>query len=169
MSLISIATARTLQSISQQNNEGVALFNQGHYDEELQVFKDATTASKAFLNIQPEEAESSATDELVVSILMLPMQTARTYDLCSNKEDPEVYVNTFKVVVTSVGGVQPSCGQRDAVGSEQCLLFSRLSTFLIFNLAMAHHAAAMVSSRDSDTTKKRAFLSKARDLYSLAY
>ncbi|KAG7343622.1 tetratricopeptide repeat protein [Nitzschia inconspicua] len=173
MSLISVATARALQSISNQNNEGVVLFNQGNYGEAVQVFKNATNTSKTFLNRPPEQAQSvAASAELVMSMLVFPSsQMTRTCELRSDN-DPTVYANTFEVLVSLVGVVEDSCGhltkQRNAVGDGHCLLFSKLATVLIYNLALAYHAAAMVS-RDSDTTTKRVYLSKARDLYSLAY
>ncbi|KAG7343620.1 tetratricopeptide repeat protein [Nitzschia inconspicua] len=172
MSWISVATARALQSTSHRNNAGVALFNQGNYDEAVQVFTEAISASKTFLDCPLQEAESSKSVELVMSMLVLP--SARNHDLHCNKDRSNVYPNAFEVEVALVSGVEEvSCAgqqmkQRDAVGGEHYLLFSKLSMVLIYNLALAHHAVALVS-RDSDATKSRAFLSKARDLYSVAF
>ncbi|KAG7339218.1 expressed tetratricopeptide repeat protein [Nitzschia inconspicua] len=169
MPFIPVAIASALQSLSNQTNKGVILFNQGNYDEAVQLFQDTVSASKNFLNSPHEEAESSASGEIMLSMRVLP--SPRNNDLHCNKDTP-VYTNAFDVAMTLAGGVEASCGQQmkqgNAVGGESCLLFSRLSIVLIYNLALAHHAAAL-SSTDSDARKRRTNLSKARDLYSLAY
>ncbi|KAG7351687.1 tetratricopeptide repeat protein [Nitzschia inconspicua] len=166
------ATARALQSISQQNNVGASLYNQGNYAEAVQVFKQAISASMIFLIRPPEEVEPYRTSvEQCLSVLVLPSQTAHTYDFGSTKH-PTIYAKTFDMAVTLVNKGEASCDPlmtlegTDANG-EHYVLFSKLSTILIYNLALTHHVLALVSG-GSDSRKGRECLSKARDLYSQA-
>ncbi|KAG7365793.1 tetratricopeptide repeat protein [Nitzschia inconspicua] len=90
-SFIPVAAARALQSISQQNNVGASLYNQGNYPEAVLVFKQAISASKIFLTHPLEEVEPSSTSvEQCLSVLVLPSQTAHTHDFGSTKH-PTVY------------------------------------------------------------------------------
>ncbi|KAG7339181.1 expressed tetratricopeptide repeat protein [Nitzschia inconspicua] len=158
-------TATALQSISEQNNMGVSLYNQGRFDEAVRVFKEATSASKTFLSGPMEMERTTTAVVMSTSLQVLPSKTALTKDMDS-LIDRSVFLKPFEVVLI--------LGDRQMVNpiyKENCqdrLFFSRLSTILIFNMALTHHAMAMVS-RDEDSKSKREFLSKAMDLYNLAY
>ncbi|KAG7343624.1 expressed tetratricopeptide repeat protein [Nitzschia inconspicua] len=160
------ATAAALQSVSEQNNEGVSLYNQGRFAEAIHVFKDATSASKNYLS-RPMDVERATSVELSSSLQVLPSRTALTSDIDSLIDHSTVYLNPFEAVVTS-GGLQ-IMEDLTVANCQHRLLFSRLSTILIFNMALTHHAIAMMFSEDKDSTSKREFLSKARHLYNLAY
>ncbi|KAG7358351.1 hypothetical protein IV203_014939 [Nitzschia inconspicua] len=159
-------TATALRSVSHQNNEDVSLYNQGRFAEAIHVFKEATSASKAFLR-RPIEVQGTATAELCLSLQVLPSQTALTNSM-NSFVDHSVYLKPFEVVLTS--GARPLINDNFVPpnNSQYRLFFSRLSTILIFNMALSHHAIAMVST-DGDFAARREFLSKARDLYNLAY
>ncbi|KAG7343794.1 tetratricopeptide repeat protein [Nitzschia inconspicua] len=163
-SFISVATARALQLISYLNKEGVALYNQGKYAEAVLLFKQAVTASKTFLNCPLEEVESSTAVGLFTSLLVFPSQAARTCNLRPNM-DESLYTKAFEVVVTFAR--KGNSGH--FVCKEAFLLFSRLSTVLIYNWALAHHALGLVYREDSQSSRRRDCLSTARDLYCLAY
>ncbi|KAG7343791.1 tetratricopeptide repeat protein [Nitzschia inconspicua] len=163
-SFIPVATARSLQLISYQNNEGVALYNQGKYAEAVLLFKQAVSASKTFLNYPIEEVESPTdVGPPSASLQVFPSQAARTCHLRSTM-DESVYTKAFEVVVTLACEDEA----RRFACQGHCLLFSRLSTFLIYNLALAHHALGL-SYNDDDSRRSRDFLLIARDLYNLAY
>ncbi|KAG7343639.1 expressed tetratricopeptide repeat protein [Nitzschia inconspicua] len=157
---IHVGTQRALQLISHQNNEGVTLYNQGKYAEAVKVFKEATSTSKKLLGRPLEEVSSTDNgDVLCTSLQVLPSQTA-----CDNDVNVStVYWKPFEVVFTLVSckSVLANCKSR--------LFLSRLSAIMIFNMALTHHAIAMMSSEDNDSTTNREFLSKARHLYNLAY
>ncbi|KAG7371383.1 expressed tetratricopeptide repeat protein [Nitzschia inconspicua] len=162
---ISVTTARALQLISYQNNEGVALYNQGKYAEAVLLFKQAVTASKTFLNCPFDEVQSSIDIGPFASLEIFPSQAARTcHDLSSNMLDESVYTKAFEVVVT----LAYEEGARHFICQEHCLLFSRLTTISIYNLALGFHALGL-AYRDDDSGIRRNCLSKACDLYNLAY
>ncbi|KAG7371385.1 expressed tetratricopeptide repeat protein [Nitzschia inconspicua] len=164
ISFISVATARSLQLISYQNNEAVALYNQGKYAEAVLLFKQAVSASKTFLNYQMAEVESPSTDVgPFVSLQVFPSQAARTCRLKSTM-DESVYTKAFEVVVTLACKDEA----RQFACQGHCSLFSRLSTILIYNLALVYHALGLAYN-DNDSRRSRDFLMIARDLYSFAY
>ncbi|KAG7343643.1 tetratricopeptide repeat protein [Nitzschia inconspicua] len=156
-----VTATGALQSISEQNNEGVTLYNQGRFAEAVQVFKEAASASKTFLS-RPMDVERNTFVELCMSVQILPSKTKST-----NHINRTVYSKPFEVVLTSRG--RQMVKDFTVTSCQLRLLFSRVSTVLIFNMALTHHAIAMMSSEDNDSISKREFLSKARHLYNLAY
>ncbi|KAG7348748.1 tetratricopeptide repeat protein [Nitzschia inconspicua] len=171
--LISRATAEALQFVSHQNNTGVSLYNQGRYTNALQCFKKATRDSKTFLTRPPEEEGRIIDAELCVSFfLVLPSQGTHSQEIHSSI-DPSVYWTPFDILVTLAESrdnafLEQQMVQGDGlVEASMIYLFTKLSTMLIYNTALAHHAIALQS--DENLAIRRDFLSKARDLYSLAY
>ncbi|KAG7348765.1 tetratricopeptide repeat protein [Nitzschia inconspicua] len=172
IALISIVTTKTLQFVSHKNNEGASLYNQGRYSEALQCFEDATRASKTFLSCPPEKEESTIDVQLCVSLLVVPSQTTAAQQIEINSSiDPSIYSTPFEIVVTLVGNEEAAHKQQmmqgDVIVGEYIYLFAKVSTMLIFNSALAHHTMAL--QLEDNLTKRRDCLSKARDLYNLAY
>ncbi|KAG7343645.1 tetratricopeptide repeat protein [Nitzschia inconspicua] len=173
ISAISKEAVTALQWVSHQNNSGVLLYNQGKFAEAVVLFKKATTISKTFLNRRPfEEGGSKTNFKVFVTLQILPSHTTRSNEI-DFFMDPSVYSNPFAVVVTSVdmgkASFDPQMMQRQVLTDDvDRLLFSRLSTILIFNLALCNHARAHSSAED-DATMRRNFHQKAQELYILAY
>ncbi|KAG7375050.1 expressed tetratricopeptide repeat protein [Nitzschia inconspicua] len=171
-SLISQATAEALQFVSHQNNMGVSLYNQGRYTNALRCFKKATRDSKTFLTRPLEERGRNIDAELYVSFLVLPSQGTHSQEIHSSI-DPFVYWTPFVILVSLAESRDNAFLEQRMVPGDGLVeasmiyLFTRLSTMLIYNTALAHHAIA--SQSEDNLAIRRDFLSKARDLYSLAY
>ncbi|KAG7339179.1 tetratricopeptide repeat protein [Nitzschia inconspicua] len=172
ISTISKEAIRAFQWVSHQNNRGVSLYKQGKFAEAVVLFKKATTISKTFLNRRPfEECGSKTKFKVFVTLQILPSQMSRSNDI-DFFVDPTVYSNPFEVVVTVMDIGKASCDtqmvqHREFTDDVHRLLFSKLSTMLIFNLALCYHARAHSSAED-DATKRR-ILHKAQELYILSY
>jgi hypothetical protein len=144
----------------------------------MQCFKEAILTSKLFLDrsqnedevIQPGFIPTTATREIRVSLLTLPSSSVTFV------ADPNMYSQPIQCMVTGFRPRPTSSKQLhddDGDGDDEqqtvdeSLLFSRISTILIFNMALAHHAKAMTTITSSVT--RQDLLIKAKDLYSLAY
>ncbi|KAG7375042.1 expressed tetratricopeptide repeat protein [Nitzschia inconspicua] len=175
VALTSTETTKAMHLVSHQNNEGVSLYNQGRYSEALQCFEDATRASRTFLSRPLEEEESTidVVGDLCVTLQVLPSQTTATkLTEIHPSIDPSIYSRPFEIVITLVVGNHEAAHkqqmmQGDVIVGEHIYLFAKISTMLIFNLALAHHTIALQS--EDNLTKRRDCFSKARDLYNLAY
>ncbi|KAG7343496.1 hypothetical protein IV203_021441 [Nitzschia inconspicua] len=169
--LVSATTARALQSICHQNNQGVSLYHEGRCAEAVHSLKEAMFASRTSVEqCLLGEAEDTTVVELGISLQILPSQTVQAID-CDSFIDPSVYSKPFEIEMNLLSNSEAPFEQqitRESVDGEPYLLFSTLSSILIFNFALTHHARAMSSTKRIGTGQRN-FLSKARDLYCLAY
>ncbi|KAG7372671.1 hypothetical protein IV203_018814 [Nitzschia inconspicua] len=163
---VSMAAARALQSVCHQNNRGGSLYKQGRCIEALRSLKETVKTSKTFLKECLEQVEGTTAFDLCISLQVLPSRTVQAQEDHSFL-DPSVYSKPFEIEMTLLGNGKASLGEQ-VIQGEPCVLFSTLSPILIFNFALAYHTLAL-TSRDDDDTGRRSFLSRARDLYCLAY
>ncbi|KAG7372727.1 hypothetical protein IV203_018870 [Nitzschia inconspicua] len=128
--------------------------------------------SRTYVEQCLEEVENIAGVELCISLQVWPSQTVQSPEIASFIE-PSVYSKPFEIEMTLLSSGEASFEQKtmqgdDDINGEPYLWFSRLSSILIFNLALAHHGLAM-SSRKGNDSGKRILFPNARYLYLLAY
>ncbi|KAG7340931.1 hypothetical protein IV203_030546 [Nitzschia inconspicua] len=170
---VSAATARALQSVCHKNNEGVSLYQQGRCVEAVNSLKEAVSTTKAFLKQCLDVEEGTPTVfELCISLQVMPSKMDNQASDIDSFVDSTVYSKLFKIEVILLSDAEASLQQQmmqgDGNDGEPCLLFSILSSMLIFNFALAHHSLA-ITSREGNVTGTRNFLSKSLVLYGLAY
>ncbi|KAG7343493.1 hypothetical protein IV203_021438 [Nitzschia inconspicua] len=168
---VSVAAARALKSVCHQNKKGVSLYKKGRCVEAVHSLKEAMNTSKTFLKQCLEGVEGTTAVDLCISLQVLPSQIIQSPENHSFI-DPSVYSKPFEMDMTLFNKGETSLEkqmiQGDVIAGEPCLLFSTLSSILIFNFALAHHALA-ISSREDNSTGRHNFFSQSRDLYGLAY
>ncbi|KAG7343497.1 hypothetical protein IV203_021442 [Nitzschia inconspicua] len=169
--VISAATARALKSICHQNNEGASLYNQGKCVEAIPIFMEAMCASRTSVEQCLEQVGCKTAVKICMSLQVLPSQTAKAPDLAF-LSDQSLFPKPFEIEM-NLSDEEASFHQEikhcDIVDRDTYLLFSRMSSILIFNFALAHHAVAITSTTKGIQTGRQNFLSKARDLYCVAY
>jgi hypothetical protein len=184
---VTLETARSLQSISSLNHLGVSYFNQGMYSDSVCCFREATIASKTLvMEHEVKSHEEQVASRCFASFLVMPSPTRHCFSPLSSVAkaltaidvtsiERQMYSRPFEIMVMAKH--VDDCKHEEHLVVDERSLFSKLSTLLIFNLAMSHHFMAVVMmmsdsvSCASDTTASapRDLLLKSCSLYSLAY
>jgi tetratricopeptide (TPR) repeat protein len=147
------------------NNEGVNLYQNGHYDQAITVFSKGLSLVKRVLATQGDEESSEEQEDDCADSSLEPVQNPSCHfhkmeesvamDICGSEEDfnaDEPFIFRAPIFIPS-----------QATDLISFKYYVKSSFILLYNLALSHQLSAL----DGDDTAKR--LRKALALYELAY
>jgi tetratricopeptide (TPR) repeat protein len=184
VAFVTLETTRTLESIISLNQIGVSYFNRGEYSDAMFCFKEATFASKTFLNGIGRKSHGECL-RCCAKLVIVASPVKRHTPPPASVGDAQIasdissvnhlmYLRPFEISVVAKD-CNDTMHKEFLLGDEQ-LLFSQLSITLIFNLALTHHVMAVLlmtadshcKTTSTTASAARYLLFKARGLYSVA-